>query len=98
MKRTTTLAILCAAMLLVTIGAAAKFQAAAPHPIFSGLVVGERISVMEGRQGWDVRNYNGTQTLEALGPDYLSFSDRGKHYAIYVSQIHVVETRGVPTP
>lgn len=92
-RKMTSMGILAAAVLLVVIGVAAKFQGDAPHPIFDGLVVGERIGINGGNGGFEIRNYSGTMRLEELGPDYLIYSERGKRYAIYITQIKIVEIR-----
>ena len=94
MKRNvTSVGLLTAAVLLVVIGVAAKFQGGAPHPIFDGLVVGERVGINGSGGQWEIRNYSGNKRLEELGPDYLIYSERGKRYAIHINHISIVEIR-----
>lgn len=92
-RKMTIVGMLAAAMLLVVIGVAAKFQGPDRHPIFDGLEVGERVGVIGGNGGWEIRNYSGSMRLEDVGPDYIVYSERGRRFAIHINQIKVVEIR-----
>lgn len=43
--------------------------------------------------GFEIYNYNGIDTIVALGPDYFVFKRANKQYAVHISQIRVVMIR-----
>ncbi len=63
------------------------------HPIFSALEVGQFINVQWEQTGCVISDWGNIKKVEAIGRDYLVYSETGMTYYLYINQVKLVVVR-----
>ena len=63
------------------------------HPVFSALEVGQFISIRWEQTGCVISDWGGIKKVEAIGPDYLVYSETGMTFYLYINQVILVTVR-----
>lgn len=63
------------------------------HPIFSALEVGQFINVQWEKTGCVISDWGNIKKVEAIGRDYLVYSETGMTYYLYINQVKLVVVR-----
>ncbi len=71
-----------------------NFRAVNPdHPMFSALTIGQLINVQWEATGCVISDWGGIKKVEAIGPNYLVYSEEGMTYYLYINQVKLVMVR-----
>ena len=63
------------------------------HPVFSALEVGQFINVQWEKTGCVISDWGSIKKVEAIGRDYLVYSETGMTYYLYINQVKLVVVR-----
>jgi len=71
-----------------------NFRAVNPdHPVFSALTIGQLINVSWEPTGCVISDSGGIKKVEAIGANYLVYSEAGMTYYLYINQVKLVVVR-----
>lgn len=63
------------------------------HPMFSALEIGQFISVRWEQTGCVISDWGGIKKIEAIGRDFLVYTETGVTYYLYINQVKLVVVR-----
>ena len=80
-------------LLFIGLGAQNFREVNPKHPIFSALEVGQFINVQWEKTGCVISDWGSIKKVEAIGKDYLVYSETGMTYYLYINQVKLVVVR-----
>jgi len=80
-------------LLFVGLGAQNFREVNPKHPVFSALEVGQFINVQWEQTGCVISDWGNIKKIEAIGRDYLVYSETGMTYYLYINQVKLVTVR-----
>ena len=92
-KKNCILAITISTLLFIGLGAQNFREVNPKHPVFSALEVGQFIDVKWEQTGCVISDWGSIKKIEAIGRDYLVYSETGMTYYLYINQVKLVVVR-----
>lgn len=80
-------------LMFVGLGAQNFREVNPKHPVFSALEVGQFINVQWEQTGCVISDWGNIKKVEAIGRDYLVYSETGMTYYLYINQVKLVVVR-----
>lgn len=80
-------------LLFIGLGAQNFREVNPKHPVFSALEVGQFIDVKWEQTGCVISDWGSIKKIEAIGSDYLVYSETGMTYYLYINQVKLVVVR-----
>ena len=80
-------------LLFIGLGAQNFREVNPKHPVFSALEVGQFINVQWEQTGCVISDWGNIKKIEAIGRDYLVYSETGMTYYLYINQVKLVVVR-----
>ena len=93
LKNRFSLLMLIFGLLFIGLGAQNFREVNPKHPIFSALEVGQFINVQWEQTGCVISDWGNIKKIEAIGRDYLVYSETGMTYYLYINQVKLVTVR-----
>ena len=87
------LLMIVSALLFIGLGAQNFREVNPKHPVFSALEVGQFINVQWEQTGCVISDWGNIKKIEAIGRDYLVYSETGMTYYLYINQVKLVVVR-----